>query len=118
MRRNGLDSPSGTSPLFVLAGTFLLLLGCKQFKESYQKSFKESFQTSFVTSCTNAATAKGAALATVKPYCECTAKYLVNHRDSSELTKLSANTDSPESKQMLKEATRACVSTLPSASAP
>ncbi len=104
--------------LLLLGGTFLLLIGCKQFKESYRKSFKESFQTSYVTSCVNAATAKGAPAAAVKPYCECTAKYLVDHRDSTELTKLSTNTDSPEMKLALDEATRACAGTLPTASAP
>ncbi len=95
----------------------MLLIGCKQFKESYNKSFKESFQTSYVTSCVNAATAKGAASAAVKPYCECTATYLVDHHDSTELTKISTNTDSPEAKQALTAASRACTTAVPIASA-
>jgi hypothetical protein len=92
----------------LLAGLLAPLPGCKQFKDSYSEGFKKSYQTNFSTSCTNAAVANGAPQAKVKPYCECMAKHLVDHHDSIALTKLSADTEGPESKKALEEAGRAC----------
>jgi hypothetical protein len=109
----------GQGPLFSLVLVGLLggaLIGCKSFKDSYGKSFKESYQTSFATSCTNAAVAKGAPQAHVKPYCECMAKYMVEHHDSTELIKISANAEAPATKHALAEATQNCEANLPAGS--
>ena len=96
----------------LVAGLLVPLPGCKQFQDSYSKGFKKSFQSNFSTSCTNAAVAKGAPQAKVQPYCECMAKHLVDHYDSTQLTKLSADAQAPESKRVLEEAGQACVGTV------
>lgn len=110
-----MPSRRSASPLALaclVAGLLVPLPGCKQFKDSYSEGFKKSFQANFSTSCTNAAVANGARQAKVQPYCECMAKHLVDHHDSTALTKLSADAQAPESKQVLEEAGQACAGTL------
>ena len=96
----------------LLAGLLVPPLGCKQFKDSYSEGFKKSFQTNFSTSCTKGAVANGAPQAKVQPVCECMAKHLVDHHDSTELTKLSADAEAPDSKKVLEEAGQACAGSV------
>jgi len=96
----------------LVSGLLVSLSGCKQFQDSYSKGFKKSFQANFSTSCTNAAVANGAPQAKVQPICECMAKHLVDHYDSTQLTKLSADAEAPDSKKVLDAAGQACAGTV------
>jgi hypothetical protein len=86
----------------------ILLGGCKGLKENYDKEFKVSFGKEFTTSCTKGATAQGAPEARAAAVCGCMAKYLVEHRSTTELTKLSLSATTPESQTVIREAATAC----------
>lgn len=95
--------------VLVLVGALGASSGCDSMKKGYEKGFKESFVKEFETSCVKGATAQGAAAEPVKALCSCTGKYLIDHHSSTELTKLSAQAQSPEFQQAIKEATTSCM---------
>ncbi|HVZ72627.1 MAG TPA: hypothetical protein VHJ20_09650 [Polyangia bacterium] len=92
--------------LIVLA--LLATVGCKNFKDGFDKEFKTSFAREFATSCTKAAVDKGGVEATSKLACECLGKTLVERHTTGELTKLSMSPTSDESKKMFADAASAC----------
>lgn len=76
----------------------------------YDKGFRASFQANFVRSCTASAVSNGANETSIKPLCECAARYLVDHHSPGELTRVSTNPESTESERILSESTAACAS--------
>ncbi|MDK9716322.1 MAG: hypothetical protein OEL57_00260 [Trichlorobacter sp.] len=88
----------------------LVSAGCGKSKENYEKSFKEGFLKSFVTSCSEGATKASSSVKAeqAKSMCECMGKYMVDKYSAVELTKMSANPDSPEMGKIFQEAAASC----------
>ena len=96
-----------------MAASLAVGLGaCKRIKESYDKEFKASYAREFGTGCTKGAIQQGWPEPKAKALCDCTARFLIEHHTTTELTKLSVTVTSAESQKMMDEATGACKDSL------
>ena len=91
--------------IFILL-SLLLMIGCKDLRDGYEKGFKEEFQKSFTKSCASSAVKKGMNEAKATEYCACTARELASRHSSQELMKIAASDKDGEVAAAVKACTK------------